>query len=117
MAKDAFPDTLPGAAASLWRNYVRGTPAHLKLIDAYLVYLLCSGIAQFVYVCLVGTFPFNAFLAGFGSAVAAFVLAVSLRMQTNPENKGTIAWNPQRAFADFVVSNVVLQFITVHFLG
>jgi hypothetical protein len=31
--------------------------------------------------------PFNAFLSGFSATVGQFVLTVSLRMQTNPENK------------------------------
>jgi oligosaccharyltransferase complex subunit epsilon len=34
----------------------------------------------------VPTQPFNAFLSGFSATVGQFVLAVSLRMQTNPEN-------------------------------
>jgi len=33
------------------------------------------------------TQPFNAFLSGFSATVGQFVLTVSLRMQTNPENK------------------------------
>ena len=36
---------------------------------------------QFVYCCLVGTFPFNAFLSGFISCVGSFVLGVCLRLQ------------------------------------
>ena len=31
--------------------------------------------------------PFNAFLSGFSATVGQFVLTISLRMQTNPENK------------------------------
>ncbi len=51
------------------------TPTKLKLIDAYLVYILLTGVIQFLYPVLVGTFPFNAFLSGFISTVASFVLA------------------------------------------
>jgi hypothetical protein len=51
------------------------TPRGLKLIDAYMVYILLTGIIQFVYVSIAGTFPNNAFLAGFISTVAGFVLA------------------------------------------
>jgi len=32
--------------------------------------------------------PYNAFLAGFGATVGQFVLTASLRMQSNPANKG-----------------------------
>jgi hypothetical protein len=33
-----------------------------------------TGIVQFVYCALVGTFPFNAFLSGFISTVGSFIL-------------------------------------------
>ena len=36
---------------------------------------------QFVYAKLVGTFPFNAFLAGFFCCVGTFVLTLALRMK------------------------------------
>ncbi len=42
---------------------------------------------QFVYCCLVGTFPFNAFLSGFISCVASFVLGVCLRLQVSEQFK------------------------------
>jgi oligosaccharyltransferase complex subunit epsilon len=87
----------------LYGDYQRTTPKRLKLIDAYMFYILLTGIIQFVYCLLVGTFPFNAFLAGFISCVASFVLAglltlqicinfmrlfaANLRIQVNPENK------------------------------
>lgn len=62
-----------------YSEYQQSTSGRLKLIDAYLFYVLLTGIVQFVYCCLVGTFPFNSFLAGFISCVASFVLAGELR--------------------------------------
>lgn len=56
-------------------DYVQTTPKKMKMIDAYLLYIMLSGIVQFVYCCLVGTFPFNSFLSGFISCVGSFVLA------------------------------------------
>jgi oligosaccharyltransferase complex subunit epsilon len=56
-------------------GYKNNTPASLKLIDVYLVYILFTGIFQFIYMALVGTFPYNAFLGGFISTVGSFVLA------------------------------------------
>lgn len=50
------------------------TPAKIKIIDAYLAYVLLTGVAQFAYCMLVGTFPFNSFLSGFISSVGCFVL-------------------------------------------
>ncbi|KAF9142703.1 hypothetical protein BGX30_002383 [Mortierella sp. GBA39] len=74
------------AANSLLTAYIKDTPKSLKLIDSYMVYVLLTGIIQFVYVVIAGTFPNNAFLAGFISTVASFVLAANLRIQTNPKN-------------------------------
>lgn len=56
-------------------DYVQSTPKKLKIIDAYLLYIVLTGVIQFVYCCLVGTFPFNSFLSGFTSCVGSFVLA------------------------------------------
>jgi oligosaccharyltransferase complex subunit epsilon len=58
-------------------KYSSQTPQTLKIIDVYLVYIVLTGIIQFVYCCLVGTFPFNSFLSGFISAVGSFILAGS----------------------------------------
>ena len=56
-------------------EYQASTPKKLKLIDAYLFYVLLTGIVQFAYCLLVGTFPFNSFLSGFISTVGSFILA------------------------------------------
>lgn len=56
-------------------EYTQTTSQRLKLVDAYLVYIMLTGIAQFGYCLLVGTFPFNSFLSGFISSVGSFVLA------------------------------------------
>ncbi|KAI9488213.1 DAD/Ost2 [Zychaea mexicana] len=106
------------AAQLFWTAYRKDTPASLKLIDVYLSYIMLSGIIQFVYMILAGTFPYNAFLAGFISTVGSFVLAVNLRIQTNPQNASTFKTiSPERAFADFVAISLLLHFFCVHFLG
>ncbi|KAF9434084.1 hypothetical protein BGZ76_008567 [Entomortierella beljakovae] len=106
------------AISSLVSSYVKGTPKSLKLIDSYMVYVLLTGIIQFVYVCIAGTFPNNAFLAGFISTVASFVLAANLRIQTNPKNASQFpTTSPERAFADFIACNVVVHFAVANFLG
>lgn len=61
--------------SKIFDNYLEETPKKIKLIDAYMFCILLTGVFQFVYCCLVGTFPFNAFLSGFISTVASFVLA------------------------------------------
>jgi hypothetical protein len=59
------------ALHTLWGAYLNTTSSRLKLIDAFLVFLVLSGVAQFVYCVLVTSFPFNAFLAGCVSCGAA----------------------------------------------
>ena len=102
---------------------------------------MVTGIAQFVYCLLVGTFPYNSFLAGFGSTVGQFVLAgmfffvfllcryiyrlsilmivaANLRIQSNPDNaKDFPAVSRERAFADFVFCSLILHLIVVNFMG
>ena len=55
-------------------QYSSNTPQKLKLVDAYLAYVMLTGIVQFAYCGLVGTFPFNSFLSGFISCVGCFIL-------------------------------------------
>merc|ERR1712031_46706 len=106
------------AISSLYGAYMKGTPTKLKLVDAYLFYILITGAIQFVYCCLVGTFPFNAFLSGFISCVASFVLGVNLRMQANPENASSFDnILPERAFADFLFAHIVLHLVVANFIG
>lgn len=71
-------DQLTEASKKFIAGYKKDTPASLKLIDVYLVYILITGIVQFVYMALVGTFPYNAFLGGFISTVGSFVLACNI---------------------------------------
>ena len=59
----------------LFNEYSSTTPQKLKLVDAYLAYIMLTRIFQFLYCLLVGTFPFNSFLSGFISCVGSFVLA------------------------------------------
>eukprot|EP00128_Syssomonas_multiformis_P018030 Colp12_sorted_trinity150504_noHs@5587 len=101
----------------LWGDYTVKTPTKIKVIDVYLVYVFATAVVQFTYCCLVGNFPFNSFLAGFISCVGSFVLAVSLRIQTNPENKTSESISTERAFAEFIFCNLLLHLVVMHFLG
>ncbi|RIA96014.1 DAD/Ost2 [Glomus cerebriforme] len=110
--------SIQSAVEKLWKSYQKETSQSLKLIDAYLVYILFSGVFQFIYCVIVGTYPYNAFLSGFISCVGSFVLAVNLRIQTNPKNKNEFKGiSPERAFADFVCCNILLHFFVVNFIG
>ncbi|PFH52546.1 hypothetical protein AMATHDRAFT_139628 [Amanita thiersii Skay4041] len=117
--KSATKSTPANPLFSLWKAYNESTVDRLKFIDSFLVFLMLSGIIQFVYCILVTNFPFNAFLAGFGSTVGQFVLTASLRSQVNPENKSEFKdVSPERrAFADFALGSIVLHFFVYNFLG
>lgn len=109
---------LNSVLTKFYNEYTGHTSKKLKIIDAYLLYVLLTGIIQFVYCCLVGTFPFNSFLSGFISTVSCFVLGVCLRLQVNPENKNQFySVSPERAFADFIFAHVILHLVVMNFIG
>lgn len=58
----------------VWKSY-QSTPLNLRLIDAFMAFLVFTGVTQFLYCVLVGNYPFNAFLSGFTATVGQFVLA------------------------------------------
>ena len=78
VAKMSGSATLVGALVKFYDEYNQKTPQKTKLIDAYLMYIMFTGIIQFGYCLLVGTFPFNSFLSGFISCVGSFVLGGKL---------------------------------------
>jgi len=113
-----MPESLKSVVKRFYDDYCQTTPKKLKIIDAYLLYILLTGAFQFLYCCLVGTFPFNSFLSGFISCVGSFVLAVCLRVQVNPQNKHEfLGISPERAFADFIFAHVILHLVVINFIG
>lgn len=113
------------AVNSTYNDYIKTLTPRLKLIDTFLVFLVALGVLQFIYVLLVGNFPFNAFLGGFISCVGQFVLTVSLRLQygvterKNSESESTEKpqVSPERAFGDYIFASLVLHFIVYHFIN
>jgi oligosaccharyltransferase complex subunit epsilon len=113
-----MPENLKSVLKRFYDDYSQTTPKKLKILDAYLLYILLTGILQFAYCCLVGTFPFNSFLSGFISSVGSFVLAVCLRVQVNPQNKSEfVGISPERAFGDFIFAHVILHLVVINFMG
>ncbi|RYN33902.1 hypothetical protein AA0112_g5544 [Alternaria arborescens] len=105
-------------AQGVWDKYVSKTPQRTKLLDTFLAFLVIVGALQFLYVVLVGNFPFNAFLSGFSATVGQFVLTASLRIQTNSENKVHFEnISHERAFADFILGSLLLHFFCVNFIN
>ncbi|KAH8915045.1 defender against death DAD protein [Atractiella rhizophila] len=109
---------LPPLAQNLWSSYTSSTPARLRLIDNLLVFLMLTGVSQFVYCLFVTNFPFNAFLGGFAATIGQFVLTASLRSQVNPKMRATFpSVSQERAFADFVFSSLILHYFVFNYLG
>ncbi|KAH8732840.1 DAD/Ost2 [Phaeosphaeriaceae sp. PMI808] len=102
----------------IYNKYVSKTPQRVKLLDTFMAFLVVVGALQFLYVVVVGNFPFNAFLSGFSATVGQFVLTASLRMQTNPENKAQFEnISHERSFADFLLGSLLLHFFCVNFIN
>ncbi|GER43681.1 glycosyltransferase subunit DAD1 [Striga asiatica] len=99
------------------RTAYAATPTNLKIIDLYIVFAVVTAVIQVLYMAIVGSFPFNSFLSGVLSCVGTAVLAVCLRIQVNKENKEFKDLPPERAFADFVLCNLVLHLVIMNFLG
>ncbi|XP_051176322.1 dolichyl-diphosphooligosaccharide--protein glycosyltransferase subunit DAD1 [Leptopilina boulardi] len=101
-----------------WQEYTKNTPKKLKIIDSYLFYVFLTGVIQFIYCCLVGTFPFNSFLSGFISCISCFILGVCLRLQVNPQNKSQFyGISAERGFADFIFAHIILHLVVMNFIG
>ncbi|KAK3579006.1 hypothetical protein CHS0354_034803 [Potamilus streckersoni] len=113
-----MPEKLTAVLTKFCNEYLDNTPKKLKIIDAYLLYILLTGVIQFGYCALVGTFPFNSFLSGFTSCVGSFIITVCLRLQVNPQNKSDFQGiSPERAFADFVFAHIILHLVVMNFIG
>ena len=65
-----------------------------------------------MYAKLVGTFPFNAFLAGFFCCVGAFVLTLGLRMKA-AERGGAVAAD----FGGFALAMLTLFIASWNYVG
>ncbi|XP_023540552.1 dolichyl-diphosphooligosaccharide--protein glycosyltransferase subunit DAD1 [Cucurbita pepo subsp. pepo] len=99
------------------RSAYAATPTTLKIIDLYVMYAVFTALIQVAYMAIIGSFPFNSFLSGVLSCIGTAVLAVCLRIQVNKENKEFKDLAPERAFADFVLCNLVLHLVIINFLG
>ncbi|KZO93237.1 defender against death DAD protein [Calocera viscosa TUFC12733] len=109
---------ITSALQDLVQSYKENTPKRVKIIDAFLLFIVLSGVAQFVYCALITNYPFNAFLAGFGSSIGQFVLTAAFRAQVNPATRSQFTIiSPERAFADFCFGSIVLHFFVYNFLG
>jgi oligosaccharyltransferase complex subunit epsilon len=111
-------------------SYAATSTNRTRLVDIYLAALVAFGVLQFLFAVLVGSFPFNAFLAGFIATVGQFVLTVSLKLQSHvvtasasskskasSSKSSVFDVSPERALGDYVFASVILHFIVWHFIN
>ena len=87
-----------------------------QLIDNFLAFSVVNGGLLFLYLLLHGSFPYNSFLSAMIAAIAFFVFGACLRVQiASPQSFGGIS--VERAYAEYVVCNVILFFAVLTFMG
>lgn len=119
-ASTSFMDEITNSINAAYKQYLQDleTSQKLRLIDTFLAFLVVVGIIQFGFCLIGGSFPFNAFLAGFSATVGQFVLTVALRLQSVSEN--TKLFNgllPERAFGEYIFASLLLHFVLIHFIN
>ena len=99
-----------------WEEYNKSHSTEIKLIDLFLVYAVLSALIQFIYAFVFGSYPFNSFISGIVSSIGLFIFTVCLRLQIiEPATFGNIS--KKRAYIDFVICNLILNFIIITFMG
>ncbi|TID28329.1 hypothetical protein CANINC_002506 [Pichia inconspicua] len=116
----SFVDEITISIRAAYKQYLSDLESSqkLRLIDTFLAFLVVVGIIQFGFCLIGGSFPFNAFLAGFSATVGQFVLTVALRLQSVDEN--TKLFNgllPERAFGEYIFASLLLHFVLIHFIN
>lgn len=89
-------------------------PAKVKVLDIYIGAALLTIVLQFAYASLVGTFPFNSFLAGVFCCAGSAVLTLCLRLQIS---SGQLDMPVDRAFVEYALAMVVLFLACFCYLG
>ncbi|CAD7974756.1 unnamed protein product [Amoebophrya sp. A120] len=102
-------------ARKIFKKYQAETPDRIKLLDLYAFSLALVGAVLFVYVVIVGTFPFNSFLSGFIAAMGTSVITVCLRVQLMDPD--TFKLSVERMIADYLLANLCLHIACICFLG
>lgn len=90
---------------SSFRKALSGTPPRVKVLDTFIATALVTLVLQSAYAFLVGSFPFNAFLAGVFCCAGTAVLTLCLRLQISGGQCGV---SDDRAFVDYALAMVVL---------
>ena len=94
-------------------NYEKNTSKRTKLIDVFIVFNLVLSLLQYFYMKIAGSFPYNAFLAGFYCTLGTATLSSCLRMRI--ESKSEKA--EEKAFIEYMVLCLLLYLVVLNYLG
>ncbi len=112
------PVSRPGPPAPPPPSYtpaaLRCSPIRTQVLDIYIGAALLTIVLQFAYASLVGTFPFNSFLAGVFCCAGSAVLTLCLRLQIS---SGQLDMPVDRAFVEYALAMVVLFLACFCYLG
>ena len=88
-----------------------------QCVDIYILFCLAVTAVQVLYLGLVGSFPFNAFLAGTLCSLGMAVLAIGLRAQIVPGRTEFRDKPLEVAAGEFIASGLLLHFLAVNYVG
>jgi oligosaccharyltransferase complex subunit epsilon len=107
------------ACHEFFQHYSSTTCPMTKIIDAYLLFVLLSGILVFLYGLCTGAVPYHSFLAAFGGTLGSFVLAFNVRLHVTDRNsepeKECIS--TERIIAHFLICHIVLFIFVINFIA
>ena len=86
-------------------------------MDLYILFCVATTAVQVIYLLLVGSFPFNAFLAGTLCSLGMAVLAIGLRAQIAPDRTEFRDKPLEVAAGEFIVCGLLLHFLAVNYVG
>eukprot|EP00892_Ulva_mutabilis_P004453 jgi/Ulvmu1/237/UM001_0241.1 len=102
---------------TLWKQYNASASSKVKVVDVYGAFCIATAVILHGYMSVLGSFPFNSYLAALFTCIGGGVLAGCLRMQLDTTNKDFRALAPERAYADFILAHLVLLFIAWNYIG
>uniref|UniRef100_A0A7S1TW01 Dolichyl-diphosphooligosaccharide--protein glycosyltransferase subunit OST2 n=1 Tax=Phaeomonas parva TaxID=124430 RepID=A0A7S1TW01_9STRA len=109
-------ESLGEVYAGFKEHYVASTTTRMMLCDMLTATAVATTAVQAVYCFLLGSFPFNSFLAGLFCSMGIAVLTISLRLQLGggSEFEGR---TPEKAFVDYIICVMVLMLAVFNFMG
>ena len=98
----------------LYANYLKTTSQRTKLIDLFIAFNLALAVLQVVYMKVAGSFPYNAFLAGFFCTLGTATLSSCLRMSIESKKAEK---SEEKAFIEYMVLCLLLYLVVLNYLG